>query len=88
MLFVGHNVCRNFLFSYVFVLCSLSVAKTKGSISKVLLFYYQYRLQFGPGYACETMLRSVIEKGRGFGGKDDAGVLFLQSSSDSTRVSD
>lgn len=41
--------------------------------------------QEGPGYACETMLRSVIEKGRGFGGKDDAGVLFLQSSSDSTR---
>ncbi|KAG0588708.1 hypothetical protein KC19_2G263400 [Ceratodon purpureus] len=43
-------------------------------------------LQEGPGHACETMLRSVIEKGRSFGGKDDAGVLFLQSSSDSTRV--
>ena len=32
------------------------------------------------------MLRSVFEKGRAFGGQDDAGVLFLQSISDLTRT--
>ncbi|XP_073393087.1 putative threonine aspartase isoform X2 [Physcomitrium patens] len=43
-------------------------------------------LQEGPGHACETTLRSVIEKGHAFGGKDDAGVLFLQSNCDSTQT--
>lgn len=70
----------------MFVLRCLNVAKLEGSMSEAEICFCQYRLQEGPGYACETMLRSVIEKGRVFGGKDDAGVLFLQSSSDSTRV--
>jgi hypothetical protein len=69
----------------MYMLGCLDSAKREGLISEAVIIFYQYRSQEGPGYACETMLRSVIEKGRGFGGKDDAGVLFLQSSSDSTR---
>lgn len=40
-----------------------------------------YSLQEGPVRACEEMLHSMLGKLGGFGGRNDAGVLFLQAES-------